>query len=190
MKRYRETWVVRNRPGNVSELMRAFGLSDVCARIIWNRGYQSVSDVSSFLYGHDEPIVWPKLPGEEEFLFQAAQALSDGDKIRIIGDYDVDGVTATYLMCRALRLLGAEVDYRIPDRVADGYGISAEMAEEAARDGVRTSIRRLLRRKSRLPICAEPWSREYWRTVCLRTPEDRATRRAMLKFLHSRPYAM
>ena len=140
MKRYRETWVVRNRPGNVSELMRAFGLSDVCARIIWNRGYQSVSDVSSFLYGHDEPIVWPKLPGEEEFLFQAAQALSDGDKIRIIGDYDVDGVTATYLMCRALRLLGAEVDYRIPDRVADGYGISAEMAEEAARDGVRTII--------------------------------------------------
>ena len=120
--------------------MRAFGLSDVCARILWNRGYQSVSDVSSFLYGHDEPIVWPKLPGEEEFLSQATQALSDGDKIRIIGDYDVDGVTATYLMCRALRLLGAEVDYRIPDRVADGYGISAEMAEEAARDGVRTII--------------------------------------------------
>ena len=49
MKRYRETWVVKNRPGNVSALMREFGISDVCARILWNRGYETKEAVADFL---------------------------------------------------------------------------------------------------------------------------------------------
>ena len=140
MKRYRETWVVKNRPGNVSALMREFGISDVCARILWNRGYETKEAVADFLYGSGSSVSLPKLPNEDAFLAACEDALNEGGRFRVIGDYDVDGVTATYLMVAALRLLGAEVDYRIPDRVADGYGISEEMVRTAAADGIRTII--------------------------------------------------
>ena len=140
MKRYRETWTVKNRPGNVSGLMREFGISDVCARILWNRGYTTTEDVSDFLSGRPEEKSLPVLVGTEEFVSACEEALSANARFRVIGDYDVDGVTATYLMVSALRLLGVEADYRIPDRVQDGYGISEEMVRSAAADGVKVLI--------------------------------------------------
>jgi len=140
MKYYRETWVVHNRPGNVSELMREFGISDCFARILWNRGFTTTEQVAAYLRGGDGAIEWPVLPGEEAFLACLGEALEEGGRFRVIGDYDVDGVTATYLCVSALRLLGAEADYRIPDRVSDGYGVSEELVRRAAGDGVRTLI--------------------------------------------------
>ena len=140
MKRYRETWTVKNRPGNVSGLMREFGISDVCARILWNRGYTTTEDVSDFLCGRPEEKSLPVLARTEEFVSACEEALSANARFRVIGDYDVDGVTATYLMVSALRLLGVEADYRIPDRVQDGYGISEEMVRSAAADGVKVLI--------------------------------------------------
>lgn len=66
--------------------------------------------------------------------------IHDHVKIRIIGDYDIDGVTSTYILLKGLKRVGAEVDTYIPDRVADGYGIRAHLIEKAAEDGVDTIV--------------------------------------------------
>ena len=63
------------------------------------------------------------------------QAIESGAKIRIIGDYDVDGIMSTYILKTALTRCGGEVDYAIPDRVEDGYGMNASMVRRAAEDG-------------------------------------------------------
>ena len=69
-----------------------------------------------------------------------AEKISEGKKIRIIGDYDVDGVVATYIFMETLLECGADVDYRIPERVRDGYGLNLRLVEEAAADGVDTIL--------------------------------------------------
>ena len=139
MKRYEENWVTVRKPGNVAEIMHRFGISDVFARLLWNRGYCTEQDVAGFLYPETE-LAWPRLYGTDTFVRVMREAVAEGGKFRVVGDYDVDGVTATYLMVTALRMLGADADYRIPDRVADGYGISSEMIRTAHADGVRTIV--------------------------------------------------
>ncbi len=135
MKQYEEKWVVIHKPGNVSDIMKRFGISDVFARILWNRGYQNDSDIKEFLFPDDNTVI-PEPEHAEEWVTAIRKEIDSAKKFRVIGDYDVDGVTATYLMVRALRTLGADADYRIPDRIADGYGISMEMVRCAAEDGI------------------------------------------------------
>ena len=75
---------------------------------------------------------------------RAAAILKDkleaGERIRIVGDYDIDGVCSTYILLQAFRRLGAKVDYDIPDRVKDGYGINESIIEKARKDGVDTIL--------------------------------------------------
>lgn len=139
MRRYEEDWMSAWRSGDVTELMNRFGISNICARILWSRGFRTPEEVSAFLYPKDK-IDWPILAGTDEYVRVMREALAEGGRFRVIGDYDVDGVTGTYLCVTALRMLGAEVDYRIPDRVADGYGISEEMVRNAAQEGIRTIV--------------------------------------------------
>lgn len=127
------------RSGDVTELMNRFGITNITARILWSRGFRTSEQVASYLYG-DERIAWPRLSGTDEFVRVMREALTEGGRFRVFGDYDVDGVTGTYLMITALRMLGADADYRIPDRVADGYGLSDEMVRQAKADGVRTIV--------------------------------------------------
>ena len=139
MRRYEEDWMTAWRSGDVTELMNRFGITNITARILWSRGFRTPEQVASYLYG-DEKIAWPRLAGTDEFVRVMREALAEGGRFRVFGDYDVDGVTGTYLMVTALRMLGADTDYRIPDRVADGYGISEEMVRQAKADGVRTIV--------------------------------------------------
>lgn len=139
MRRYEEDWTGTWRSGDVSFLMQRFGITNICARILWSRGYRTEEEVGAYLYGSEEDR-WPRLTGTDDFVRVMREAIAEGGKFRVIGDYDVDGVTATYLMVTALRMLGAEVDYRIPDRVADGYGISEEMVRQALSENVRTIV--------------------------------------------------
>ena len=139
MRRYEEDWMTAWRSGDVSELMNRFGITNITARILWSRGFRTPETVESYLYGA-ERIAWPWLSGTDEFVRVMREALAEGGMFRVFGDYDVDGVTGTYLMITALRMLGADADYRIPDRVADGYGISEEMIRQAKEDGIRTVV--------------------------------------------------
>ncbi|MBR5712114.1 MAG: single-stranded-DNA-specific exonuclease RecJ [Lachnospiraceae bacterium] len=139
MRRAEEVWMNTMRPGDVSGLMQRFGLSDVCARILWNRGYRTEEAVAAFLAENASAEV-PKLSKTDAFVRVMREAIDEGRPIRVVGDYDVDGVTGTFLLVNALRSLNVKVDYRIPDRVTDGYGISAEMVRAAAFDGIGTIV--------------------------------------------------
>lgn len=139
MKYFEENWVVTMRSGDTGELIRRFDISPMLARILWSRGFRTEEAVDAYLYGGDS-ITWPQLEGANRFVSVMREAIAEGGRFRVIGDYDVDGVTGTYLAVTALRSCGVTVDYRIPDRVEDGYGISERMVREAADDGIKTIV--------------------------------------------------
>ena len=86
---------------------------------------------------HIYPHLLPDMDRAVEILGEKA---AEGRRIRIVGDYDIDGVCSTYLLYRALKRIGAEVDYEIPDRIKDGYGINELIIEAAAEDGIDTIL--------------------------------------------------
>ncbi|MEG4860011.1 single-stranded-DNA-specific exonuclease RecJ [Microcoleus sp. K1-B6] len=114
------------------------GLSPLLAQVLINRGIDSVKEVQGFI--EPESLVLP--PPKDEFPDLAAsvkllrEAISGGQKIAICGDYDADGMTSTALLLRALRALGANVDYAIPSRMREGYGINDRIVEEFHSEGV------------------------------------------------------
>ncbi len=141
MKKYTERWIIRNKSGNVSDLVKNLGITPQFARLLWNRGYQSEEQVTEYLYPGNEAVPsGDNLPDAKVFYHILLEKQAQGARVRVIGDYDVDGVTATYVMLAGLYSLGIPADYRIPDRVIDGYGISNAMVEECVRDGVDTII--------------------------------------------------
>ena len=132
------------------------GIDPVLARVLVNREQEAIEKGGETPYGTEGDItearrkfIFGKLsdipePDSLKSLPEAAEFLEgkirEGRSIRIVGDYDVDGVTATYILYDGLRRLGAVVSYDIPDRITDGYGISARIVEEAAADGVDTIL--------------------------------------------------
>ena len=111
------------------------------ARIIRNRDVCGDEAVRKFLYGTWKDLYSPYLLKDVE---KAAgillEKIETKKKIRIVGDYDIDGVCSTYLLYKALNRLGAVVDAEIPDRIRDGYGINIQIVEAAAEDGVDTIL--------------------------------------------------
>lgn len=111
------------------------------ARIIRNRDVCGDEAVRKFLYGTWKDLYSPYLLKDVE---KAAgillEKIETKKKIRIVGDYDIDGVCSTYLLYKALNRLGAVVDAEIPDRIRDGYGINIQIVESAAEDGVDTIL--------------------------------------------------
>ncbi len=137
MRKYEENWVLIKKGGDISEIVKHFGITPAFARILWGRGYQTVDAVAEYLYpeAKDDAQI-PILSGRERFYRLLCRIREERKRVRVVGDYDVDGVTATYLALDGLRTFGVEADYRIPDRVTDGYGISDAIVEECARDGI------------------------------------------------------
>lgn len=111
----------------VSDLARALRISPVTARMLTNRGLHDPREARRFL----EPSLHELIdPSEHDVLAGAArflrEAVEDGRQITVYGDYDADGICATSLMIRSLRAIGGEVDYYIPQRSDEGYGLNAE----------------------------------------------------------------
>ena len=136
-----EKWVVMAKKANFQEIGREFGIDPVVARLIRNRDVEGRESIRSYLYGTLDELPSPWLLKDMK---KAAEILSakidSGAKIRIIGDYDIDGVTATYILLTGLKRLGADVDTYIPDRIRDGYGLHSQLVEKAAVDGVDTIV--------------------------------------------------
>lgn len=136
-----ERWVEIRKAGNFMELAEKVGISPVTARVLRNRELLNDKDMKAYLYPdetafHDSGL----LSGIEKAVFVVANKINLGKKIRIIGDYDVDGVCATYILFKGLSFMGADCDYRIPHRISDGYGINKDMITKAAADGIDTII--------------------------------------------------
>ena len=117
------------------------GLPPVVGRILVNRGIATAAEARKFLEPSLSDLHDPYLlPDLEAGVDTVAAAMEAGEKIWVYGDYDVDGVTSTALLIRTLRALKADVDYRLPHRQKDGYGIKPGVLEEAARNGVKVVL--------------------------------------------------
>lgn len=117
-------------------LAEKFNLDPVIMRLLVNRDIKE-EDMESYLYPKESDINSPYiLKDVEEAARAIKQFIEEHKKIRIIGDYDVDGIMSTYILVSSLRNLGANVDYDIPNRVTDGYGINERLVRKAKEDGV------------------------------------------------------
>lgn len=136
-----ENWVIINKKGDVKAVAEEQGVSEITARILLNRGLDTKDKRDVYLHPSVCGLRDPKLLFNAEKAARIlAKAADDHQSIRIVGDYDVDGITSTYVLYKALKERGAEVSYRIPDRIADGYGINRNIVEEAVEDGVQVLL--------------------------------------------------
>lgn len=136
-----EKWVVTTKRADFEEIGRTFGIDPVIARIIRNRDVESMEDIRAYLYGTVEELPSPwRLKDMEKAVDILEQKIMNKEKIRIIGDYDIDGVTSTYVLLTGLKKLDACVDTYIPDRIADGYGIHEHLITQAVQDKVDTIV--------------------------------------------------
>ncbi len=119
-------------------LAAEISLSPLLAQVLINRGMDTLTEVQGFV--EPESLVLPQPMDEFPDLAVSVkllrEAISGGQKIAICGDYDADGMTSTALLLRALRALGANVDYAIPSRMREGYGINDRIVEEFHSEGV------------------------------------------------------
>lgn len=134
-------WVVAAKKADFDNIAKKYSISPMLARIIRNRDIVEDEEIRRFLYGTPEDFNNPHLLKDMDKAVSVLKGyVADKKHIRIIGDYDADGVCATYILLKALKLLDANVDYVLPDRVKDGYGMNLTMIEQAANDGVELII--------------------------------------------------
>lgn len=134
-------WVVTTKGGDFQKIAKEFNISPILARIMRNRGIETAEEIKDYLYGTLEELS----PGEllkdgEKAGDIILNKMKEKKKIRIIGDYDIDGVCAAYILWKGLFVCGAVVDTAIPDRMKDGYGINERLIEKAAEEGIDTII--------------------------------------------------
>lgn len=136
-----EKWVVCTKKADFYGIAEKFRINPVIARLIRNRDVIGDEKIQEYLYG-----TLADLPSGRKMkdLEKAAEILEkkiqEGCRIRIIGDYDIDGVTSTTILLKGLKRLGAKVDTCIPDRIKDGYGINEHLISKALEDGIDTIV--------------------------------------------------
>lgn len=136
-----EKWMVYNKKADFQKIGSEFGIDPVIARLIRNRDIQDMKEIRSYLYGTLEEIPSPwKMKDMERAVQILQKKITQKKKIRIIGDYDIDGVTATCILLKGLKRLNANVDTYIPDRVKDGYGMHEQLIDKALEDGIDTIL--------------------------------------------------
>ncbi|MHC4777212.1 MAG: single-stranded-DNA-specific exonuclease RecJ, partial [Planctomycetota bacterium] len=135
-------WSVRQGdPAAESKLSAALGVTDMTARLLRNRSICTPEEGARFLHPKLGDLQDPfQLRDMAAAVVRIRKALLEREKILILGDYDVDGVTATALLLRFFRLLHAEADYYIPGRLEEGYGLHTESMERFAAQGVRLIV--------------------------------------------------
>lgn len=127
--------------GDFEAMGEKFNISPRLACLIRNRNVIGEAKVHKFLNGTIEEINDGRLmKGMEAAALIVKKKIKNKQKIRIIGDYDIDGINAAYILLEGIEGLGAEVDYDIPDRITDGYGLNMELLKRAHEDGVDTII--------------------------------------------------
>lgn len=136
-----EKWLVAAKKADFQKWAQEFGISPVLARILRNRDLTEESQVRAFLYGKLEDCHSPFLLKDMDKAVQVVlDAIKSGTKMRVIGDYDVDGICSSFILTKGFQILGADVDTAIPHRIHDGYGLNENLIEEARRDGVRLIV--------------------------------------------------
>ena len=136
-----EKWVVTAKRADFQAIGEKFHIDPVIARLIRNRDVTDESKIREYLTGTIEDLPSPWLMKDmRKAVDILKEKISAQAKIRIIGDYDIDGVTSTYVLLKGLTRIGGKVDTYIPDRVADGYGIHEHLINRAEEDGIDTIV--------------------------------------------------
>ncbi len=136
-----ENWRLCNSNADYRNLCDKLGLCELTVRLLANRGYKEETDIRKYLFpSFDDILPADMMKDMSRGVGLVAGKIESKSRIRIIGDYDVDGVTATYILYQVLKNCGADVDYRIPDRIKEGYGLNINLIEEAVADGIDTIL--------------------------------------------------
>lgn len=136
-----EKWFIKNRKADFETIAAQFGISPILARLSVNRGMSSNEELKEYLHPSMEQLYNPaELKDMEKTCELLKRKIEERQKIRIVGDYDVDGVMATYILYTGLTTCGANVDYEIPERIRDGYGINLSIIKKSKEDGIDTII--------------------------------------------------
>ncbi len=134
-------WYVSQKKADFAGIAEKFGIDPVVARIIRNRDVVTEEEISAYLSSGEDGLHDPALMlGADEGAKLVLSDIEAGRKLRVIGDYDIDGICATFILLRGLKDLGADISYDIPDRIGDGYGINMRLIDAAAADGINTII--------------------------------------------------
>ncbi|NLZ83973.1 MAG: single-stranded-DNA-specific exonuclease RecJ [Clostridiales bacterium] len=132
-----ENWVIKNYTADFNSIMEKCGVSEVVARCLVNKGLTEPDEINAYLNPDINNLYDPLLMKDiEKAVDILIDKIGSNKAIRIIGDYDVDGVISTYVLYQTLSKLGALVDYEIPDRIKDGYGINSNIVKEAFNDNI------------------------------------------------------
>lgn len=157
--RQSEEWVEIRKGGDYVRIGQKYAVSPVIARLLRNRGAETDDEIRSFLYGTLQDLEDPRQLGNAvEAVELLHEKILQGSRIRVIGDYDVDGICATYILYSVLTAAArmhaasggaasqakggtrAIIDYDVPDRIRDGFGLNVRLIEDAHQDGVDTII--------------------------------------------------
>ena len=134
-------WVEIRKGADFRAIGEKYGISPFTARLIRNKDIVGDQEIEEYLHGTLEDLHPASLmKGIPEAVDLLEQKIGENAYIRIIGDYDIDGVCATYILLRGFRAAGARVDTDIPDRMKDGYGLNRELVKRAYDAGVDTIV--------------------------------------------------
>lgn len=136
-----EKWFVTMKKADFNGIAEKYQISPIIARLMRNRDVIGDEAIDFYLNGTVEDLYDGLLMKDMDRAVDILkEKIEEGKKIRVIGDYDIDGVNATYILQQGLAGLGADVDTDIPDRIKDGYGLNQMLIDRALEDDVDTII--------------------------------------------------
>ena len=136
-----EKWMVHSKKADFDGFAKALGVSPIVARIMRNKDLESIEAQRAFLDNSLEGLHNPSLMKDMDKAIDIIKLkIEEGKHIRVIGDYDIDGICSTYILVKGLQGVGAFVTYDIPDRILDGYGINENLIKKAYDEGVDTIV--------------------------------------------------
>lgn len=137
----KEKWFLKNKKEDFIKIANEHHISEVLARLLVNRGLVDREDINAYLHSSIDTMHNPHLLKDVDYACDILEdKIRSNTRIRIVGDYDVDGVVSTFLLYTALSRVGANVDYEIPERLKDGYGININIIKAAKESGINTII--------------------------------------------------
>lgn len=136
-----QKWRVYSKKADFDAIGSRFDIDPVTARIIRNRDVTDMENVDMYLNGTLDSLHDPMMMKDmDKAVSVIASSIRDNKHIRIIGDYDIDGICSIYILFKGLKMCGADVDYEVPDRITDGYGINENLIKQAYEAGVEVIV--------------------------------------------------
>ena len=134
-------WILQRKSADYATLSSKLNVDPVIVRLMVNRGLSTYEEMEEYLHPTLNNLPDSHLFADMDLACELLmEAIDEGTKIRVVGDYDVDGIMSTYILTTALREAGADVDYAVPHRMVDGYGINPDMVQRAFDEGIRFII--------------------------------------------------